>query len=219
MTEAELYSEVRELIGNPQVNEVSNRQLRKYLIGACEWLADQLKYAVVTDDSAILLVEDQVEYSLPSELCWIVWVEWNAIKLDPATTYGWEREGTGWRSTTASLPASFAVEGRRLLLNPPPSDDAIDTDSLLSIRYISNTPGLAPGGPPQMGAMDQQALIFKAAHRYCIAHPSDLNNARMVNYDRELSGLMARAKGRATDPVEDLQERFHVKTSRRGGAR
>ena len=54
-------------------------------------------FTVVTDDNAIGLTADQVEYPLPPEVSWIVWAEWDGTKLEPNSTYGWEREGLGWR--------------------------------------------------------------------------------------------------------------------------
>jgi hypothetical protein len=219
MTEVELYSDLRELIGNPSVNEVSNRQLRKYLTPALEWLADQLKYAVVTDDNAIALTAGQLEYPLPPEVSWIVWVEWDGNKLEPATTQGWERDGLDWRDAASASPTGFAIEGRNLILNPPPASTDVTTDPTLSIRYISSTPGLKPGEQPGLSKLDQQILVLKAASRYLGFHPTPENAQRLGYAEREIAELMRGALARAHNPMEDFAPRFFVKTRRRGGAR
>jgi hypothetical protein len=219
MTEVQLYSDLRELIGGMSVNEVSNRQLRKYLIPASEWLADQLKYSVATDELAIALVADQIDYPLPEAVGWIIWVEWSTNKLDPNTTFGWEHDGLDWRDATSGSPTSFAIEGRKLLLNPPPSATAITTDGFLSMRYFSNSPGINPGGPVALSALDQQVLCLEAAERYLGLHPTEENSARLAYVNRKKTELMKGALARAHNPIEDFQEVTRVKTRRRGGAR
>lgn len=217
MIENEFYSDLRELIGNPNTNAVTNRKLRPYLVYSLEYLAEELEYNVVTSD--IALVADQLEYTLPSDLTHIVWVEWNTNRLEPFTTFGWENDGTDWRDATSNSPTGYAVQGRHLILNPPPSSTAIATSGVVTVRYIGASAGMNAGGTPGLSVLDQRLVVYQAALDYCVANPSDENAARAQGYQMRLTGMWETAKARHRHPIEDQSEGWHIKARRVGGAR
>lgn len=219
MNETHLYGELRELIGNPDVNAVNNRQLRSHLMASLEWLASKLKYGIRTDEKMTLLVAGQVEYPLPRDLGWVMWVSWNGNKLEPASTYGWDAVNNDWRDTTSGSPNSFAINGRKLILNPPPDATAIASDSYLSVRSITSSPGLGAEGALELAELDEQLLLYYAAVRYCASKPSDENKSRSADYMGLINALLPDALARIHHPIEDYQPKWRVKSHRTGGAR
>jgi len=206
------------IIGNPDENDVTNRQLDSHIFPALEWMASELKYSIRTEENLIL--ESGVrEYPLPDNFAYSIWFEWNTNKLVPSTTYRWERIGTDWRDINASNPAEYAIQGRNIILVPPPSASAISTDSSLAYRYITSSPGMDAGGTPGLGDLDQQLVLYRAAIRYCRSHPTDTNLARVSEYRDELGDLIPAAKRRAENLIEDYYPSIQVHNERFGGAR
>jgi hypothetical protein len=218
MNRAEMYGELRELIGNPDPNDVTNRQLESMIIPALERLAVELKYFVRTD-TTFTLVEDQLEYILPDDLLSMILVEWNQIRIQPSSIYQWDREGLDYRRIPSSVPKEYAIRSRTLLLGPPASAAAIATDPNLTIQYIASTPGMDGGGTIGLGNLDQQLVLYWAAVRYCRSHPSDENNARMQGYMQEIAEQLPAARKAAQNRSEDYFPHFHPQTDRFRGAR
>lgn len=218
MNRLELYSEFRELIGNPDPNDLTNRQIESYLVPALEWLAVQLNYSIHTNDT-FPLVEGEREYQLPPDFGSMVLVEWNSMRLAPSSIYQWDREGFNYRNVPASMPREYAVWGRKLILGPPANLAAISTDPYLKIQYIGSTKGLDGSGTPFLGNLDQQLLLLRAATRYCRSHPTEENMARIVTYREEIAELLPAARKRAQNAIEDFYPHFHPNVDRFSPAR
>jgi hypothetical protein len=218
MIREELYAEFRELVGNPDPNDFSNRQIESYLVPAMEWLAVQLNYAIRTD-STLVLKADQVEYNLPEEFGSMIFVEWNAVRIQPSSVYQWDREGSDYRTAASANPREYAVLSRTLYLNPPPSSTAITTDPYLTLRYIGSSIPMDGGGAPQLGTLDQQLCLYRAAMRYCRSHPNEENRLRIEGYQAEIDELLPAARKRAQNAIEDYSSHFHPLIDRFGGAR
>ena len=199
---------------------MSNRELDSHILPALNWVAIQLKYAVVTENNIILTAGIR-EFPIPKDLGWVVFVEWNTQRLQPSSTYRWDREGTDWRNAAPGNPTEFAlvVGGRNITLFPPPSSAAIAIDPSITIRYISSAPKLESDGTPQLGDLDQELVLYRAAIRYLRAHPNDVNMARVQGYLDEIADILPAAKRRAENPIEDFFPHFHVHSSRMRGAR
>lgn len=210
---------MRELCGNVNVNEVSDRQLDSYLTASLTWLAAELKFDIVTDES-IGLTADVAEYALPQDLLFLIWVEYGdpAQRLEPTSPYFMDREGN-WRITPSSSPTRYAVQGRTLILNPAPSATAIATDSTLSWRYIGSGMKLPATGPQGLTDLDQQLLRYDAAVGWLSSRPTEENDARIKAYSAFIARRLPAAKRQHENPEVTHYPQIAVKTYRFGGSR
>ena len=96
MQELEFYSGIRELLGDLDPNEYTNRKLQFYATTALEQLAAELEY-LIREGELIGLVADATTYPLPEDLLSIIWLSYGNLPLDPASTWLWDRDGTTWR--------------------------------------------------------------------------------------------------------------------------
>jgi len=219
MNGKELLSELRERIGNPNVNEVSNPQLERYLASALSWLASELDYVVRTETQMIQVTAEQQEYPLPGDFMSMIFVEWDGNRVLPTSTYSMDRDGTLWRGATGANLAQYAIQGRKLILQPPPSSGAVTADSLLTLRYIADSPGVQVSGTPDLSDTDQRLALWEAAYQYLIVHPSETNAARAHSCAVQVQRLLPNAKRRATLPIQDFSPSFRFRSPRQGVAR
>lgn len=218
MNQAELYAELRERIGNPEPNEVSNRQLDSYLGFALQWLAGKLKHII--RDSDIALQADVYDYPLAENVLWVDWITWNGTKLTPNSVDGWDRDGTDWRTATSAQPSEFAIQGRRIVLYPPPSSTAITTAGILRMRTMGC--GERPtdhSGPPGLSQADQLLIVYRGGIDWCRSHPSEENNARKIGFAEMIAEELPDAIKRHDNPIDDFRPEFEPHISRLGPAR
>ena len=219
MTTNELYKHFRILIGNPSKEEVANDELRDHLIASFDWLANKLKYLVRQDNQGVTLVASQIEYPLPKDLLWIIWISWNNEKLTPASQYRWDRDESNFRTITASTPSEYAVQGDKLLLMPPASAAAIVTTPYLVVKSIVTPVVLEAGGPKGLADSDCWLALYKSAVRYLLPRRSDENQARIADYRLEIADLLPVAKARNDFPIDPYEPAWRPNTDRFGAAR
>jgi hypothetical protein len=219
MTEFDLYSHFRRLIGEPTKEEVSNRMLRDHLIPAFDWLASKIQYLVKEDDFAIHLVADQIEFVLPCDLLWIIWISWNGNRLTPSSQYRWDRDESNFRIAASATPNEYATQGNLLLMFPPPSASAIVTAGYLKMRYIATPSHLESSGPIEMYDADQWLALYKGAIRYLIAHPTPENQQRIEGYKEQVAELLGMAISRNTWQIQQYEPVIRPYTERGGAAR
>lgn len=222
MTERVLLSEFRERIGAPSPNDVSDRRLRSYSTSAMEWLAGEVGSNVRTDEFSLVINSSTNEYPLPSDLLSMVWMEWNGTRLEPASISERDRDQENWRTLTASSPTQYAIQGRSVILLPPPSASAVSTDSIISYRYIASATPIGPDGPHGLSEADSWVIVWRSAYEFCIANPSEENAARVAAYAPVVGELLLRSKQRwgAGSQTDFLTPQFKVDVgSRTGGAR
>lgn len=217
MTLDQLRGEMRELIGNVTVNEVSDRQLDSYLVASLTWLAAELKFDIITDES-VGLTADVAEYPIPSDALFWVWVEYNDQRLEPVSPYLLDREGN-WRTTSSGTPTRYAIQGRTMIINPAPDSTSITTDSTLSWRYVGSGMKMPATGPQGLSDLDQQLLRYDAAVGWLSSRPTDENNARIQAYSAFIARRLPAAKRQHEEPQETNYPQIAVKTYRFGGSR
>lgn len=208
MTTLEMYANLRELIGAPSKEEVSNQRLQANLIPALDWLAQKLRYLIKEDDYGIQLVASQIAYQLPSDLLWIIWVSWNSNRLTPSSQYRWDRDTENFRSAPASTPDEYAVQANQLLLLPPASASAIITAGYLKLRYIAGVSKLEAGGPVELFDSDCWLALWKAAIRYLIVRPSEENQARVQAYQEQINEALPMAIARNAEQSDSYWPGF-----------
>lgn len=220
MTTQDLYGNFREVIGSPDPNRITNQRLSTYLVTALEQFAAEMNYLIKEDSDFFLLAADQAEYPLPDEVLSIMWVSWNDLLLDPASTELWDRDGTTWRgATSGDIPQEYAIEGRRLILNPPPTATAITTDPSLTVRYVACQTSIDAAGLPFLSDLDQWLIIYQAAILWCINHASEENALRLQGYQGWIDRQMPGAKRRHENPIKDFEPGFRPQIDRLGAAR
>lgn len=208
MTRNELRDLVRQNIGRPLKNAVEDKEIDGYVLSALDWLAGEIPdFQTRTDSTGMGLVASQAEYPLPGDVLEIIFVEWNGNKLEPRSIWEWDRLGTDYRGATASNPTEFAIQGRNLVLYPPPSSTAITTAPNLVVRYIA-TPGLTPAGVVGLSDADQRVVAYRAAWEYLLTHPSEANAALAQGVGRLLADTLPQAQRRAADMAQDHAPRF-----------
>lgn len=214
-----MIANIRRRIGGANVTDVSNADLTEYLTAGLEWLAESLHYRCVTWEH-LGMTASQQEYPLPEDMLLPVFVEWNGNRLTPSSIYTWDRSGTKWRGATAATPREYAIFARKLILMPPPSSDAITTDSALTMRYIASAEPLGEGGVPGLTDGEQRLACYHAAWEYLVNHPSEENMARAGGYRTLIEKFEAEARRRRTQPHDnEFAPGFKPAVSRIGAAR
>lgn len=219
MTHAEMLAELRQLIGSPGLDQVTNRALESRLWSAADSLADSLGYRVVTQTNMFALTAGTYEHALPADLNRILWVRWNGKFLDAGDLRAWQRDKKDWRTATSGNPSAFAVEGRSLILFPPPSADAITTDGYLDMSFLACAAAPASGGTAGLSDSDLWCLIFKAAVEWLGVNPSQDNAIRFQTCGTELLLRVDRAKARHAEPVVQQHKSIRWANRRSGAAR
>lgn len=220
MVLAELHEELRRMLGNPLQNEQNNRDLDSALDRALSYLAGVLKFDVRTDEQ-INLTADQREYLLPQSLVWIYWVEWNDQLLTPTSTFrynsqGGDGSGVSWHAVASGTPAEYAIEGRKLILLPPADSTAISTSGFLAWRWLgAGDAALSASGTPKLSRLDQELLLFEAAVRWLSQRPSEENNERLANYERQAARLLPIVREQWQAPDVTYHPVFAPVTARR----
>jgi hypothetical protein len=216
-----MFADVRRKIGGKTKNEVADAVLDDYLNGALEWLAAQLHYRIETDTTTLLLVEDQQEYDVPTGLIEVIFLEWDDTRLAPSSVYAWDRTGTTWRGAASGAPREFAVQGRKIVLNPPPDSDSIDTEDTLVLRgvFLPASINALTAGPTQVAPLDGRLVCWKAAQQWLKVNASQENYARAQAYQSEIDPLLKAARKNAQAMIRDYRPRWRWRSYRQGAAR
>jgi hypothetical protein len=186
------------------------------------WLASELQIDVIEDDD-ILLGVNQIEYPIPRNMAWMIWVEYQGVLLWPTSTYAMNLNTTNlrtgvndWRSAPPGTPTQYAIEGRNIIFNPPPSAAAIANAPTMRWRWIGSADdGLDVEGTPSLSDMDQQLVRYDAAIGWLSAHPTQDNAARIAAYTAEINRRLPAARKRWQNPQMSYYPVFSPDTSSR----
>lgn len=211
--------EVRRLSGNPNYRAVDDTDFRRAVESSLEWLAGQLEYEVRTDAQGIALTAETQEYGLAPNVRQVFWVEWNGARLEPSSTWDWDRRGIDWRNAASGNPTEYAVEGRRLVLYPKPDSTAVSTDGAVTFRYLSSPDLQGEHGNLMLGDTEWWLIAYKAADEWLALHPSEQNAPRQAFCANEWRTRLPDAKRRARNMVAEWTDRVHVFTRRGSAAR
>lgn len=219
MTRAELVADTRRKIGNKPVNEVSNPELETYVEGALERIASELRYPVRTDTTTLGLVAGLQEMMLPADLVEIISLYWNGQRLQSSSLDAYDRLSIAWRGIASSTPQGFAVQGRTLFLNPPPTAAAIVTDPVLTLRGVWVPEFLPASGAVALGTLDHRLAAWLGARQYLLVHPTQENLARAQSYETEIAPLLKSARRHARQMIRDYRSSWRIRPGRAGAAR
>jgi hypothetical protein len=162
MDDLEIISNFRNRIGEPTTREYSDVSLQSTLAPTLMWLAGELGYNIVPS-LTIPLTADDYTVALPADEEFLIWVEHNGKRLSPSSVNRWVRDGVMYRQDASATPRSYAVEGRKLLLNPPPDSGAVAADANLTLSYIAQAEELGPDGVSGLTDADLWVAIHRAS--------------------------------------------------------
>lgn len=226
MTTARLLGKMRRRIGNPSQNEAPDRELQEHLSSALEWLASYLKNVYVQDND-IPLVADEPEYAIPKDLLYMQWVQINGILLQPTSTYAINSSAvttttaqqTGaWNTATPGLPQRYAIEGRSLILNPPPDSSTVATTPTMTWRYIGTGSlwteqseiGMTPGGSPGLSALDEDLVMYFAGAEWLGMRLVNAPPERLPNIQAQIAELKDQISRRLPEAKRRWEQRSGI---------
>lgn len=209
MTDLEALAQLRVRIGDPSKNEVSNETLRMFFTSALQRLAHELKWNVPPATTITVAAQDYA-VPLPDDLMWLLWVEANNLRLQPDSANRLILDSFSWRDQQPGTPSRYVIQGRTLILIPPPASDTEFTFS-----YIANSDGLQPGGITALPDADFQCAIYDAAIEFLSMFPGDTPEAQQKRtvlmtmnktfYEREIANSRERRDSQAYFAQKALQ--------------
>lgn len=140
MTWTELMAEFRSRIGNPTLDEYSDRQLKPYLQGGFEAVNRRVGFYVKDDETTITITNGGKEYSVPADFVSPVFVEWNGALLAKSDIDTWRQHGILFRTATGNAPTEYALYGRKIIFYPIPNGVAVAADANPMLRYVATPP-------------------------------------------------------------------------------
>lgn len=203
----EMHAVFRQLTGNPPERDVSRRTIQRHLQNGVNWVASELEIPKRTDTTTFALVADQFEgYLLPSEALQVQEVMWNGRHVDYTSIEEWRRDRVAWRTATSGDPREVAVDGREMIVYPPPSAGAISTDANLVVRYLSSTFLITDGGVPGFGDADVLLAIYAAAQEWLSFNNMDGSKTNLIaQVEKFIAMRLPTAKARYARMLDDYQ--------------
>lgn len=214
-----LIAEVRYLC-DLKVRDVPLRELETRLAAAAAALGAKLQWVIKEETQALRLAADQVEYVLPADVDLILAASWGTTTLTPFSARAEDRDLSSWRLTASvSNPSQYAVEGRTLLLNPPPSADAIETDPFLRFRYVGCPSGYDLADGRYLGESERWLLVYRTCIDY-LTRENKPEKAGMLALARQnYEDMLPDAMGRTVNRVPGFQPPVSIFRRRAGAAR
>lgn len=188
MTEAEGRTLLRNLITEHDTAIVSDDDLDLYLDRGQEATNALIRYHQ-TDDTSISTASGTQEYTVPTDVLDIVWVEWNATMLKRTDQADLRRRGIDFRDVAAAAPEEYYLHGRKIGLYPKPN--AIQT---LRIRYVSTPAAYTDSAFAQLATQDHRLVVLYAAHLWLTAHGLDSNFGRAERFRQQFEREALQAK-------------------------
>jgi hypothetical protein len=214
MDDLTFYSRLRAQLGDPKPR-VENRDLATVALPALEWLAAELECRVIPD-AEVGLTEDAHTYPLPEDCARLLWIEHNSLRLTASSVAKWVRDRVDWRNADSATPLEFAVQGRSLVLYPPPGADAVEDDGALTLSYLGFSPGMSGAGVPGFTDADLMCAVYRAAWHWLGMNPGSeaaevaLRAVRRATALELLMQELPQAKRRHEMPVQTRTKRFKV---------
>lgn len=197
MTKVSLLLETRRMIGNPTAHAVPDYVLTPYLDEGQEALNRRVGWNYTDSSADVTIVNGTQEYTLPTDVVEILWVEHNDLFLARSDQDEYLRRGIQWRSTTAATPTEYYHYGGKIGLYPKPNAAAVSADSTLTIRYRATPATVPTNGPAHLPTQDHRVLCYYAAARY-LQNKGELDRAKglfdVFNMEAEI--IAAQFKGR-----------------------
>jgi hypothetical protein len=170
-TLAGLISLWREFTGEHDTAVPDDTVVALWIDRGLEALNRRLRYHWTTDSTSVVLVAGTQEYSLPSDLVELRWLQWNGRELAKGDIQEWRRNYDEWRNETAGEPTQFAQYGDKVLFRPTPSAEAVALAASPVFRYCSKPPAVAVSGPEQLNSQNWPVAVAYGAAAYCGSYP------------------------------------------------
>ncbi len=208
-------------------------------------MAGYLKNIVVLDQD-IPMQANEPRIELPRDLLYMMWVQLSNTLLTPTSTYAinsgavttqTSQTSGSWLTATPGLPNRYAIEGRELILNPPPTAAVIAQTPFLTWRYMGTGTvwteqseiGLGVGGQPGLSALDEDLLMYYAAQEWISGRLINMKaeqlpaaQAQIAELEKQIARRLPEAKRRWMTRIDDYLPTSRPDTSGRlssGGTR
>jgi hypothetical protein len=218
----EILANVREQCGKLTLDQVSDEDLHRQVKRAFHWACDRWQTLFTTQPQAVALTEDGFRYPVPENFLHMVLVEHNGKRLTPSSVHQWQRDGADYRNAASGYPQEFAIQGRQLLIYPPPSEDALDDDGFLTLNYVRCTVGAEL---PDWADLDLDAVEYKAAVYWLGVNPGKdevtqkTRSVLLQTNSAFLEERLVQADRRHANAIQDFYPGAAVWSRRSGGAR
>lgn len=169
-TIAEARSLWRELTNERSTTVVADATVDLYLQEGVEALCRRIRYFYITDSSSVTLVSGTQEYSLPTDLMEIKFLEWNGQELVKSSVEEYRRKGIKWRQEAHGFPEEWYIYANKVGFRPTPSAAAVAAAANPVFRYIGR-PSAVSGGFSQLDINDWSLPVWFAVYEWSMAHP------------------------------------------------
>lgn len=169
-TIVEARSLFRELTNERSTTVVSDATVDIYLQEGVEALCRRIRYFYVTDSSSVTLVAGTQEYSLPTDLLELKFLEWNGQELIKSSVEEYRRKGIKWRQEPTGFPEEWYIYANKVGFRPIPNAATVAAAANPVFRYIGR-PSAVSGGFSQLDINDWSVPVYKAIALWSMAHP------------------------------------------------
>ncbi len=206
----EVISRVRMRCGRPSPQVLSDDAIKVYFNSAMQRLADEIGW-LFPDPLPITLEQGVYRYPLPDNVMQVfaVYYGTNPVRqVVPDNYERWVRDNLTVQPTVTGIPTLFAVYGRQLYLNPPPSQGTTDATTALTVTYLAYSPGLEARGIQGLPDGDYDTVIYDASSEFLEFNPgttpeevalrTKLAASNAAYYKRHLTATRARWENEAS---------------------
>ncbi len=183
---ATLLSFWRECTNERDTNVVPDATVYTYLDAAAERLNRRIAYHWTDSTTDITLIAGTQEYSLPTDVEEIVFVDWNGKLLQKADLELWRSREQDWRNQPLGFPREWAWYSNKLVLLPAPSAAAVGQAPNPTVRYVSTPRSLQTFGPEMLSTQDYKLLVYSAVALWSANYPDSAVASARLQYHEGL---------------------------------
>lgn len=157
MTEAAGRTLFRELVAEKNTTAVPDATIDLYLDLALQEFNRRVGY-YYSSDTSLTTVDGTQEYTLPTGVLEVSWVEYGSTILDRTSEADLQRRGKDWRDEAKGTPTEFYTYGRTLGLYVKPN-----AATQLTIRGIMTPAAYTGNGFSGLNSQDHGLVVLYAA--------------------------------------------------------
>ena len=185
----------RELTNEKDTAVVPDSTVDVYLDGGLQALNRRTGYHITTDTTSVVFLSGTQEYTLPTDVIELLWIEHNGVRLSKTDVETLNRRETDWRGAAAGLPLYWMHEGNRLIFYPKPDAAAVAADASPTLRYISSPGSFTTVGAAQLATQDTRIPVYYGVAEWASAHPDSAlavhrAQAFMKMFSEEATGIL-----------------------------
>lgn len=142
-----------------------------YLQSGLEALNRRVRYHWTDSTVDVTLLAGVQEYTLPSDIVELVWLEWNGFEVAKTSMDQLRSRLVNWRNQKAGPPQEWLFYKNKLVLIPAPDAATVATASHPVFRYVNTPPSITTNGPEQLSSQDYRVPVYHGVAEWASAHP------------------------------------------------